>query len=101
MTASASAFATKLQISVALVDVPDDEPGDEVAAADDDGADDDVPPLAAALEVAAALELAFADDDGDVEVNAEELALGRADAVAELVPRAAGDPLEPPVLVVG
>lgn len=93
MTASASAFATKEQMSEALVDVPDDAPADDVGAADDDGADDDVPPLAAALE------LASADDDGDADVNAEELALGRADAVAELVPRAAGDPLEPPVVV--
>jgi hypothetical protein len=95
MVASASALVTRLHASA----VPAAVPGAAVAPD--------------AVEVAAdAAALAPADADGfaDVSLLAEGAALaldpasdelGRAEAVAELVPRAAGDPLEPPVVVDG
>lgn len=70
-------------------------PGAALLPADDVGAAEPLAVAEDALAPADALALTAA--DGDAELTLDD----PADAVAELVPRAAGEPLEPPVVVEG
>ena len=95
MVASASAFVTRLHASDEA-----EVPGAALPGAALPGAE--LAPTALALAPAEAdgfADVRLLDDGAALDVASD--ALGRADDAAELVPRAAGDPLEPPVVVDG